>query len=333
MWEKKIPFQPGFVVSHFWAAMQFAPLFRPRLVVCKRLEATAIQALERVTVFTYAEPADFDHYADNERSPCLLGIYAPDTNAEVEHWFAEFAAAGEKGIPRICFLSNAHHKSYIEEATKRNCWDDAEGCVVANFDDATDLYEALMLTAYHIFPVQEGEAHLIRSTKKFLSDYENATTQLRSGALRVNPIFGVPQDDAQFWCDIFMVMPFIEALDVIYQEHIKPALMAKGLVIKRGDDFFSKHEIMDEIWSSIHHSKLVIADVTGKNANVFYELGIAHTLGKSAIMISQSMDDVPFDVRGKRVIVYENTAAGLDRLIAQLTAAVDAIMSEADSDD
>jgi hypothetical protein len=79
---------------------------------------------------------------------------------------------------------------------------------------------------------------------------------------------------------------------------------------------------MDEVWAGIYSSRLVIVECTGRNANVFYELGIAHTLGKSYIMIAQSIDDVPFDLRHLRTIVYQNTPDGLQALQGELKEAI-----------
>jgi hypothetical protein len=57
---------------------------------------------------------------------------------------------------------------------------------------------------------------------------------------------------------------------------------------------------------------------TGKNPNVFYEVGVAHTVGKEVILVTQSMDDVPFDLRHLRCIVYEYTPRGVRALEANL---------------
>ena len=62
---------------------------------------------------------------------------------------------------------------------------------------------------------------------------------------------------------------------------------------------------MEDIWESICISRLIIADVTGRNANVFYELGIAHTLGKSCVVLTQNQQDVPFDITARRYIHYD----------------------------
>ncbi len=96
----------------------------------------------------------------------------------------------------------------------------------------------------------------------------------------------------------------------IYDNHIKKVADDLGQSIARADDFFSASAIVEEIWSALNAAKVIIADCTGKNPNVFYELGIAHTLGKPVITISQTIDDVPFDVKHRRAIVYSDTHDG-----------------------
>jgi hypothetical protein len=64
---------------------------------------------------------------------------------------------------------------------------------------------------------------------------------------------------------------------------------------------------------------LMACDLTGKNGNVFYEAGIAHSLGKDVILITQSADDVPFDLRHLRYIQYLNNGEGLQQLTAKVT--------------
>jgi nucleoside 2-deoxyribosyltransferase len=57
-------------------------------------------------------------------------------------------------------------------------------------------------------------------------------------------------------------------------------------------------------------AEVVIAEITPENRNVFYELGYAHALGKPTIMLAERGTDLPFDVSGYRVLLYENTIAG-----------------------
>ena len=69
----------------------------------------------------------------------------------------------------------------------------------------------------------------------------------------------------------------------------------------------------------ICRSSVVICDLTGKNANVFYEAGIAHSLGKDVIFITQSEDDVPLDINRLRHIHYLNNGEGLQQLTVRVT--------------
>jgi hypothetical protein len=68
---------------------------------------------------------------------------------------------------------------------------------------------------------------------------------------------------------------------------------------------------MGDVWSAINAAIFLIADCTGRNPNVFYEIGIAHAIGKQTILISQTIDDVPFDLRHLRIVVYEYTPRGM----------------------
>ena len=64
----------------------------------------------------------------------------------------------------------------------------------------------------------------------------------------------------------------------------------------------------NDIWDYTQRAKILLADLTGKNANVFYELGLAHAAGKPVILVTGSIDDVPFDLRALRVIEYDKNA-------------------------
>ncbi|MCL4250541.1 MAG: DUF4062 domain-containing protein [Anaerolineae bacterium] len=144
--------------------------------------------------------------------------------------------------------------------------------------------------------------------------------------IRITPMFGHPSPDAQYRRDIFMVMPFAETFRPVYDDHIKKVIEARGLSVKRGDDFFANHAIIQDIWAAIARCRLVVGDCTGQNPNVFYELGIAHTLGKPTVLISQKIEDVPFDVRHLRLLKYENTPAGLASLEAELDACLETVL-------
>lgn len=128
----------------------------------------------------------------------------------------------------------------------------------------------------------------------------------------------------------FMVMPFgVEELNDIYDYFLKPAI-EQNCVLKceRGDDVFGSNVIMDDIRSSIERARLVVADLTGRNPNVFYEVGIAHALNRDVLLLSQSMSDVPFDLRHRRVLIYDNTPKGCKKLERSIVENIQAILGE-----
>lgn len=128
-------------------------------------------------------------------------------------------------------------------------------------------------------------------------------------------LFGEPLPrDTMSWPEVFVLMPFSQELKPIYEDHIKPTVEKVGFSVARADNFFGTRSVIAEIWTAINYADLVIADCTGRNPNVFYEIGIAHTLGKETILISQSIDDVPFDLRHLRIIIYEFKPRGTSQL-------------------
>jgi hypothetical protein len=125
-------------------------------------------------------------------------------------------------------------------------------------------------------------------------------------------------DTSKYESDILVFMPFADALAPVYQDHLKSVAKKAGLTIARADDFFTTEQVVDEIWTALLDTKIVIADCTGRNPNVFYELGLAHAVGKPAILITQNNDDVPFDLRHRRYIKYELTPRGMKRFEEEL---------------
>lgn len=137
-----------------------------------------------------------------------------------------------------------------------------------------------------------------------------------SDTVRATPIFGEPVGYPT--SDIFVIMPFGDDFNPIYYDHIRPVCDGFDLSCKRSDDIFDPNNIIEDIWRLIYNSDLIIADCTNRNPNVFYELGIAHTLGKKVIIITQSSDDIPFDIKYIRHIEYEYTPRGMKEFEGQL---------------
>jgi hypothetical protein len=94
------------------------------------------------------------------------------------------------------------------------------------------------------------------------------------------------------------------------------------MTCRRGDDISSAGDVLRQIWISLLQASLVIADLTGANGNVLYELGLAHVIGHQVILLTQDIANVPFDLRQQRHIIYSATAPGLQKLIVDLASAI-----------
>lgn len=112
--------------------------------------------------------------------------------------------------------------------------------------------------------------------------------------------------DANDTC--FVMMPFAVPLGNYYEKVYKPAIEKAGLKPVRADtEIFGAGKIMDQVWSGINAAKVLVAELTTRNPNVFYELGLAHALKKPVVLVSSNESDVPFDLKHIRVIYYEVT--------------------------
>lgn len=124
---------------------------------------------------------------------------------------------------------------------------------------------------------------------------------------------------------VAFMMPFSGSFTSVYQS-VKAALEADGYKCQRADDMWVHNHIMSDIIELICTSAVVVCDLSGKNPNVFYEAGIAHALGKEVILITQSHDDVPFDLRPIRYLHYHNNGEGQAKLASEVLARVQALI-------
>lgn len=105
------------------------------------------------------------------------------------------------------------------------------------------------------------------------------------------------------------MMPFEARFDSVY-EAIRQAAENADLRCRRADDIWENPAIIQDVVALIDRSRVVVCDCSGRNPNVFYEAGIAHTLGREVILITQSEHDIPFDLRHLRYIRYLNNGEG-----------------------
>lgn len=116
---------------------------------------------------------------------------------------------------------------------------------------------------------------------------------------------------------VAVMMPFEARFANVYAT-LQQAVAESGMRCHRADDIWLNNHIIDDVINLIWRASVVIADLSSKNPNVFYETGIAHTLGRNVIQIAQSMDDIPFDLRTIRSVTYLHNGEGLEHLKAQV---------------
>jgi hypothetical protein len=103
----------------------------------------------------------------------------------------------------------------------------------------------------------------------------------------------------------FVIMPFAGVFGTLYERVINPAVEATGLACIRADEVFSEPQITHEIWKQIRSCRIVIAELTGRNPNVLYELRLAHAIGKPVVIMTRNETDVPFDLKALRYLFFD----------------------------
>ncbi|MBN2487936.1 MAG: hypothetical protein JXA98_02800 [Methanosarcinaceae archaeon] len=115
---------------------------------------------------------------------------------------------------------------------------------------------------------------------------------------------------------IFVLMPFDAQFNDTYKFGIKGAAEDVGAYAERIDEQIFSEGILERIFNQISKADVIVADMTGRNPNVFYEVGYAHALGKVVLLLTQNVDDIPFDLKHRPHIVY---AGKIETLREKLT--------------
>ncbi len=110
---------------------------------------------------------------------------------------------------------------------------------------------------------------------------------------------------------VFVLMPFQEDFDDVYKLGIKVACDNAGAYAERVDEQLFQDSILQRVYNQIAKADIIVADMTGRNPNVFYEAGYAHALGKHVILLTQNTDDIPFDLKHYPHIIYKGRIADL----------------------
>lgn len=117
----------------------------------------------------------------------------------------------------------------------------------------------------------------------------------------------------------FVLMPFSEEFDDIYKMGIKETATSLDIKAERVDEQIYQEGILDRIYRQIEAADIIIADMSDQNPNVFYEVGYAHAKEKTCILLTKNSDDIPFDLKHHRHIVYDGSISKLrDSLVNDL---------------
>lgn len=160
------------------------------------------------------------------------------------------------------------------------------------------------------------EATLTRG-RGIADDADQSTERGPAIPLSMPPVAGRSQAGKKS-IDVFVLMPFEKKQAPVYTECLRPLAQELGLEIHRADDEFSTEPFMNKVWNGICSARLIIADCTDRNPNVFYEIGIAHTVGKKVALICRSKTDIPADLLSFDFIEYSAEEGGTTRLADRL---------------
>jgi hypothetical protein len=117
----------------------------------------------------------------------------------------------------------------------------------------------------------------------------------------------------------FVLMPFKDSFDDVYKLGIKAACEAAGYYCERVDEQIFQGSILDRVYNQISKADIIIADMSEKNPNVYYEVGYAHALGKTTILLTNKSEDIPFDLKHMQHIVYGSSISSVkDELTKKL---------------
>lgn len=175
--------------------------------------------------------------------------------------------------------------------------------------------------------VEEIKSYLSQKySSPTVSDFiSTAHTEIPKKIISFSPqVFEVPNKPQQEKL-VAVMLPF--RLDKTF-EAVTNACKNLGVDCKKADDIWENATFIQDIFELIFTCKVVVADFTGKNPNVFYEVGIAHTLGKTVIPITQSIDDIPTDLGHHRALKYLPNEQGYIDLTKELEKRIKTLIPE-----
>ena len=117
----------------------------------------------------------------------------------------------------------------------------------------------------------------------------------------------------------FVLMPFDKNFDDVYRLGIKEAANEVDIKAERLDEQIFDGNMLEKIYNEIDRADLIIADMSQRNPNVFYEVGYADAGKKLIILLTNNSEDIPFDLLHRPHIIYNKSISSLkDELLERL---------------
>jgi len=190
--------------------------------------------------------------------------------------------------------------------------------------DAMD--KALLSNGLKTAILQTGQAKLITIKGEFISTDKDSEAVPERVITFCPTVFKIPKNGLNEKL-ISVMMPFNLGFKGTY-DSIKRVADYMKLECLRADDIWENSTFMQDIFDLIYTSKIVIVDYSGRNPNVMYETGIAHTLGKIVIPITQSLEDIPSDLGHHRALKYLPNEEGYRNLSNELYKRIKTIIEQ-----
>ncbi len=142
---------------------------------------------------------------------------------------------------------------------------------------------------------------------------------LRSQGIKIEPNTAV------------VFMPYEPQFKQLVKDVIRPALDDHGIAMRLASDELTPRPILSVVWNCIRTSEVIIADATGKNENVMFELGLCFALHRFPIILARNQKDLPVNLMALKTVEYRFSKQGRKRLRKTLSDTIRAFLAEARS--
>lgn len=174
--------------------------------------------------------------------------------------------------------------------------------------------------------IQEFEFYRTHWAVKDVDAYATMWSTVTGHLMPGPKVFRLPTHKLQSPDLVAVMMPFDSRFTPVY-EALRAAAAGAGLRCQRAHDIWKNEHILDDVLELIWTARVVVADLTDRNANMFYETGIAHTIERDVVLTAQNIEHIPFDLRSIRALTYYPNSEGLAELQSALQIKLKALTS------